>query len=45
VNPLLSTHRDEPYTLEEALTEVGNATEKLNRFGEIARKLPVLYII
>ncbi|CAO2647864.1 Nn.00g087860.m01.CDS01 [Neocucurbitaria sp. VM-36] len=33
VNPLLSANRDEPYTLEEALKEVGDATDKLNRFG------------
>ncbi|KAJ4377849.1 hypothetical protein N0V83_000679 [Neocucurbitaria cava] len=33
VNPLLSANRDEPYTLEEALKEVGEATDKLNRFG------------
>ncbi|KAF2633664.1 mitochondrial outer membrane protein-like protein [Macroventuria anomochaeta] len=33
VNPLLSASRDESYTLEEALKEVGNATDKLNRFG------------
>lgn len=34
VNPLLSANREEPYTLEEALKEVGEATGKLNRFGE-----------
>ncbi|OAL49422.1 hypothetical protein IQ07DRAFT_587998 [Pyrenochaeta sp. DS3sAY3a] len=33
VNPLLSANREEPYTLEEALKEVGEATGKLNRFG------------
>ncbi|KAF1947672.1 hypothetical protein EJ02DRAFT_363820 [Clathrospora elynae] len=33
VNPLLSANRSEPYTLEEALKEVGDATNKLNRFG------------
>ncbi|KAF1841912.1 uncharacterized protein K460DRAFT_409353 [Cucurbitaria berberidis CBS 394.84] len=33
VEPLLSANRDESYTLEEALKEVGNATDKLNRFG------------
>ncbi|KAF2111863.1 surface antigen-domain-containing protein [Lophiotrema nucula] len=33
VDPLLSANRDEPYTLAEALKEVHNATEKLNRFG------------
>jgi outer membrane protein insertion porin family len=33
VNPLLSANRNEPYTLEEAIKEVGKATEKLNRFG------------
>ncbi|EAT84322.2 hypothetical protein SNOG_08046 [Parastagonospora nodorum SN15] len=33
VNPILSANRAEPYTLEEALKEVGEATEKLNRFG------------
>ncbi|KAF2133174.1 mitochondrial outer membrane protein-like protein [Dothidotthia symphoricarpi CBS 119687] len=33
VNPLLSAQRDEPYTLEAALKEVGHATDKLNRFG------------
>jgi outer membrane protein insertion porin family len=37
VNPILSANRDEPYTLEEALKEVGDATEKLNRFGKNAR--------
>jgi outer membrane protein insertion porin family len=35
VNPILSANREEPYTLEEALKEVGDATEKLNRFGMI----------
>ena len=33
VNPLLSANRDESYTLEDALKEVGSATDKLNRFG------------
>ncbi|KAF2028064.1 hypothetical protein EK21DRAFT_114266 [Setomelanomma holmii] len=33
VEPLLSANRTEPYTLEEALKEVGDATDKLNRFG------------
>ena len=33
VEPLLSANRTEPYTLEEALKEVGEATDKLNRFG------------
>ncbi len=33
VNPILSATRDGPYTLEEALKEVGTATDKLNRFG------------
>lgn len=33
VNPILSANREEPYTLEEALKEVGDATDKLNRFG------------
>ncbi|KAF1974765.1 hypothetical protein BU23DRAFT_531140 [Bimuria novae-zelandiae CBS 107.79] len=33
VNPILSVNRAEEYTLEEALKEVHNATEKLNRFG------------
>merc|ERR1712137_474992 len=33
VNPLLSANREEPYTLEDAIKEVGEATEKLNRFG------------
>ncbi|KAJ4305244.1 hypothetical protein N0V90_000775 [Kalmusia sp. IMI 367209] len=33
VNPILSANREEQYTLEEALKEVGNATDKLNRFG------------
>lgn len=37
VNPILTANRDEPYTLEEALKEVGEATEKLNRFGMTAR--------
>jgi outer membrane protein insertion porin family len=37
VNPILSANRDEPYTLEEALKEVGDATDKLNRFGRTAR--------
>ncbi|KAL6706615.1 hypothetical protein ACN47E_005371 [Coniothyrium glycines] len=31
--PILSANRDTPYTLEEALKEVGEATDKLNRFG------------
>jgi outer membrane protein insertion porin family len=44
VNPILSSNRDEQYTLEEALKEVGNATAKLNRFGEVTRKLPVINI-
>lgn len=33
VNPLLSANRTEPYTLENALKEVGEAADKLNRFG------------
>jgi outer membrane protein insertion porin family len=33
VNPLLSANRTESYTLDEALKEVGDATDKLNRFG------------
>ncbi|EFQ88473.1 hypothetical protein CFE70_009853 [Pyrenophora teres f. teres 0-1] len=33
VNPLLSANRTEPYTLEDALKEVGEAADKLNRFG------------
>ncbi|KAH7139558.1 surface antigen-domain-containing protein [Dendryphion nanum] len=33
VEPLLSANRDEPYTLEEALKEVGDVANKLNRFG------------
>ncbi|ORY14319.1 surface antigen-domain-containing protein [Clohesyomyces aquaticus] len=33
VDPLLSSNRDEPYTLEEALKEIGGATDKLNRLG------------
>ncbi|KAF2280097.1 uncharacterized protein EI97DRAFT_464124 [Westerdykella ornata] len=33
VNPLLSANNEEPYTLEEALREVGVAADKLNRFG------------
>jgi len=39
VNPLLSANREEQYTLEEALKEVGDATQKLNRFGKRAREL------
>lgn len=34
VKPILSANREEDYTLEEALKEVHNATEKLNRFGK-----------
>jgi outer membrane protein insertion porin family len=37
VNPLLSANRDEPYTLEDAIKEVGEATDKLNRFGTSTR--------
>jgi hypothetical protein len=37
INPLLSANREEPYTLEDALKEVEEATNKLNRFGRIAR--------
>ncbi|KAF2731783.1 hypothetical protein EJ04DRAFT_442314 [Polyplosphaeria fusca] len=33
VDPLLSAHREEPYTLAEAIREIGGATDKLNRFG------------
>lgn len=33
VNPILSANRADSYTLEEALKEVGTATDKLNRFG------------
>ncbi|KAH7088305.1 surface antigen-domain-containing protein [Paraphoma chrysanthemicola] len=33
VEPILSANRPEPYTLEEALKEVGDAADKLNRFG------------
>lgn len=33
VEPLLSANRDEPYTLADALKQVGEATDKLNRFG------------
>lgn len=36
VDPILSANRDEPYTLEEALKEVGVAANKLNKFGERA---------
>jgi len=32
-NPLLSANRDAPYTLQEALTEVGSVATKLQRFG------------
>lgn len=31
--PLLSANRDAPYTLTEALQEVGTAADKLRRFG------------
>ncbi|KAF2007014.1 hypothetical protein P154DRAFT_454921 [Amniculicola lignicola CBS 123094] len=33
VQPVLSVNREEPYTLQEALKEVGEVTNKLNRFG------------
>lgn len=33
VDPILSANRDGSYTLEEALSEVGTATDKLSRFG------------
>lgn len=33
VNPILSANRADSYTLEEALKEIGTATDKLNRFG------------
>ena len=33
VEPLLAANRDEPYTLQEALKEVGDVANKLNRFG------------
>lgn len=36
VNPILSANREEQFTLEEALKEVGKATDKLNRFGNEA---------
>lgn len=39
VDPLLSANREEPYTLEETLQQVGGAVDKLNRFGEQAREL------
>jgi hypothetical protein len=32
-NPLLSANRDRPYTLAEALNEVGSVATKLQRFG------------
>jgi len=32
-NPILSHNADGPYTLQEALKEVGGAVDKLNRFG------------
>lgn len=34
-NPLLSANRDAPYTLAEALQEVGTAADKLQRFGRV----------
>ncbi|PSN71842.1 mitochondrial outer membrane protein-like protein [Corynespora cassiicola Philippines] len=33
VDPILSANREESYTLQEALKEVGGAVDKLNRFG------------
>ncbi|KAH8732340.1 surface antigen-domain-containing protein [Phaeosphaeriaceae sp. PMI808] len=33
INPILSANRPEAYTLEDALKEVGHATDKLSRFG------------
>jgi outer membrane protein insertion porin family len=33
VSPILSANQDAQFTLEEALKEVGKATDKLNRFG------------
>jgi outer membrane protein insertion porin family len=39
VQPILSANREEPYTLEEALKEVGDATQKLNRFGKKPHEL------
>ncbi|CAI6340407.1 unnamed protein product [Periconia digitata] len=33
VNPILSANHEEGYTLQDCLSEVGKATEKLNRFG------------
>jgi hypothetical protein len=44
VEPILSANRTEPYTLEEALKEVGDATDKLNRFGMAARDMNVLQL-
>jgi outer membrane protein insertion porin family len=32
-NPLLSANRDAPYTLQEALQEIGSVASKLQRFG------------
>lgn len=36
-NPLLSANRDRPYTLAEALNEVGSVATKLQRFGSSNR--------
>lgn len=35
LDPLLSANRDAPYTLAEALQEVGTAADKLRRFGRL----------
>jgi hypothetical protein len=37
-NSILSANRNRPYTLSEALQEVGSATDKLRRFGEYSVK-------
>ncbi|KAF1959715.1 hypothetical protein CC80DRAFT_489818 [Byssothecium circinans] len=41
VSPILSANHGEGYTLEECLREVGNATEKLNRFGIFKQPIKV----
>ncbi|KAF2871846.1 surface antigen-domain-containing protein [Massariosphaeria phaeospora] len=43
VNPILSANRSDQYTLQEALKEVGNATEKLNRFGIFKSPISVYF--
>lgn len=35
-NPILSHNQDGPYTLQEALREIGGSVDRLNRFGALS---------